>query len=104
MDLKNLASLRQYLTVAEHKAGTLKLKVKASALADPIVKNCLEEFKNTPKPQAILDTKFNLFTQTVTIKYDTNSITPSDIDEILTTQNNERFLALAENYYSKLLA
>lgn len=104
MDFKNLSSLRQYLTVVEHKAGTLKLKVKATALADPIVKNCMEEFKNTPKPQAILDTKFNLFTQTVTIKYDTNSISPHDIDEFMSTQNEERFLALAENYYHKLLA
>lgn len=104
MDLKNLASLRQYLTVVEHKNGTLKLKIKAAALADPIVKTCLEEFKNTPKPQAILDTKFNLFTQTVTIKYDTNSINPQDIDEILSTQNNERFVTLAETYYNKLLA
>lgn len=102
MDFKNLASLRQYLTVAEHKAGTLKLKVKAAALADPIVKNCLEEFKNTPKPQAVLDTKFNLFTQTITIKYDTDSISPQDIDEILSTQNEERFLVLAETYYNKL--
>lgn len=104
MDFKKLSSLRQYLTVVEHKAGTLKLKVKAAALADPIVKNCMEEFKNTPKPQAILDTKFNLFTQTVTIKYDTNSISPHDIDEFMSTQNEERFLALAENYYHKLLA
>lgn len=104
MDFKKLSSLRQYLTVVEHKAGTLKLKVKATALADPIVKNCMEEFKNTPKPQAILDTKFNLFTQTVTIKYDTNSISPHDIDEFMSTQNEERFLALAENYYHKLLA
>lgn len=104
MDFKKLASLRQYLTVTEHKAGTLKLKVKASALTDPIVKTCIEEFKNTPKPQAILDTKFNLFTQTVTIKYDTNSITPQDIDEIMNTQNEERFAALAETYYNKLLA
>lgn len=104
MDLKNLASLRQYLTVAEHKAGTLKLKVKASILTDPVAKNCMEEFKNTPQPQAILDTKFNLFTQTVTIKYDTSSIAPQDIDEILSTQNDARFLALAETYYNKLLA
>ena len=104
MDLKNLSSLRQYLTVTEHKTGTLKLKVKATALADPIVKNYLEEFKNTPKPKAILDTKFNLFTQTVTIKYDTNIINPQDIDEIMSTQSSERFLALAETYYYKLLA
>lgn len=104
MELKNLASLRQYLTVVEHKAGTLKLKVKASALTDPIAKNCMEEFKNTPKPQAILDTKFNLFTQTVTVKYDTNTINPQDIDEILSTQNEERFVTLAETYYNKLLA
>lgn len=104
MDLKKLASLRQYLTVAEHKAGTLKLKVKASIISDPVAKSCMEEFKNTPQPQAILDTKFNLFTQTVTIKYDTSSIAPQDIDEILTTPNDERFLVLAENYYNKLLA
>lgn len=104
MNFQNLSSLRQYLTLSEHKAGTLKVKIKASALNDPIVKECIAEFKNTPMPQAILDTKVNLFTQTITIKYDTNSINPQDIDEMFSTQNTQRFTLLAETYYNKLLA
>lgn len=104
MNFQNLASLRQYLTLSEHKAGTLKVKIKASALGDPIVKECLAEFKNTPMPKAILDTNVNIFTQTITIKYDINSINPEDIDELFNTPNEERFILLAENYYNKLLA
>ena len=96
MNFQNLSSLRKYLTLTEHKAGTLKVKIKASALGDPIVKDCIAEFKNTPMPKAILDTN--------TIKYDTNSINPQDIDEIFNTQSEERFTLLAENYYHKLLA
>lgn len=104
MNFQNLSSLRKYLTLIDHKAGTLKVKVKASALGDPIVKECIAEFKNTPMPKAILDTKFNLIMQTITIKYDTNSINPQDINEIFNTQSEERFTLLAENYYNKLLA
>lgn len=104
MNFQKLSSLRKYLTLAEHKAGTLKVKIKASALGDPIVKDCIAEFKNTPMPKAILDTNINLFTQTITIKYDTNSINPQDVDEIFSTQSEERFTLLAENYYNKLLA
>lgn len=104
MNFQNLSSLRKYLTLTEHKTGTLKVRIKASALGDPIVKDCIAEFKNTPMPKAILDTNVNLFTQTITIKYDTNSINPQDIDEIFNTQSEERFTLLAENYYNKLLA
>lgn len=104
MNFQNLSSLRQYLTLTEHKAGTLKVKIKASALTDPIVKECIAEFKNTPMPKAILDTSVNIFTQTVTIKYDTDSINPQDIDEIFTTQDENRFTLLAETYYNKMLA
>lgn len=45
MNFQNLSSLRKYLTLTEHKAGTLKVKIKASALGDPIVKDCIAEFK-----------------------------------------------------------
>ena len=45
MNFENLASLRNYLSVSEHKAGTITLKVKASAISDPAVKNIIAEFK-----------------------------------------------------------
>lgn len=104
MNFQNLSSLRKYLTLCEHKNGTLKVKIKASALSDPIVKECMAEFKNTPMPKAILGTNVNIFTQTITIKYDTNSINPQDIDELFNTPSEERFTLLAETYYNKMLA
>ncbi len=104
MNKASLAALRRYLTLAEHKAGTIKLKIAFAALSDPKVQELIAEFKNKPMPKAILDTKVNIFTQTITIKYDTDSIKADDFEEILTTKNEERFLQLAEEYHAKLLA
>ncbi|MDE5682204.1 MAG: hypothetical protein K2I05_07760 [Mailhella sp.] len=104
MNFENLASLRNYLSVSEHKAGTIKLKVTAAAVSDPAVKNIIAEFKGRSMPKAILDIKFNFFTQAVEIKYDTQSIRPEDIEEFLTTQDPKRFLQLAESYYASLTA
>lgn len=104
MNKASLAALRRYLTLAEHKAGTIKLKIAFAALSDPKVQELIAEFKNKPMPKAILDTKVNIFTQTITIKYDTDSIKADDFEEILTTKNEERFLQLAEKYHAKLLA
>lgn len=104
MNFANLSALRKYLTLQEHKNGTIKLKVAFSALSDPKVQEVMAEFKNKSVPQAILDTKVNIFTQTITIKYDTNSIKPNDFEELLTTKDENRFLCLAEEYHAKLLA
>lgn len=104
MNLASLAVLRNYLTLVEHKAGTIKVKVAFSALSDPKVKEIIAEFKNQKMPKAILDTKINIFTQTITITYDTNSINSNDFEELLTTKDEERFLRLAEEYHAKLLA
>ncbi len=80
MNFENLASLRNYLSVSEHKAGTITLKVKASAISDPAVKNIIAEFKGRSMSK------------------------PEDIEELLTTQDPKRFLQLAESYYSSLTA
>lgn len=104
MNLASLSALKKYLTVQEHKNGTIKLKVAFSALSDPKVQEIMAEFKNKSMPQAILDTKVNIFTQTLTIKYDINCINPNDFEEILTTGDENRFLQLAEKYHAKLLA
>lgn len=104
MNLASLAVLRNYLTLAEHKAGTVKVKVAFSALSDPNVQKVIAEFKNQKMPKAILDTKVNIFTQTITIKYDTDCINANDFEELLTTKDEERFLRLAEEYHAKLLS
>lgn len=104
MNLQDLSCLRKYVTLAEHKPGTIKLKIAFAAASDPKVKELMAEFRGKTMPKAILDTKVNIFTQTVSIAYDPNEITPSDFEEILTTKDDSRFLALAEQYGNKFLS
>lgn len=103
MNLQNLSCLRKYVTLAEHKAGTIKLKIAFAAASDPKVKELMAEFRGKSLPKAILDTKVNIFTQTLSITYDTSEIAPKDFEEILTTKDDDRFLALAEHYHNKFL-
>ena len=104
MDLQSLSVLRKYIKVVDHKAGTIKLKVALSALSDPTVKQIMAQFKNNELPKAILGTQINIFTQTLTLKYNTSIIDQKEFEEILTTQDNDKFLSLAEKYHSILTA
>ncbi len=103
MNFANLSDLRKYISIAEHKPGTIKLKISFSAVSDPKVKEIIAEFKNQNLPKAVLDTKINIFTQTIAIKYDTALINPDDFAELLTTKNEDRFKQLAEQYYASLM-
>ncbi len=104
MDLQSLSVLRKYINVVDHKTGSIKLKVAMSALSDPTVKKIIAQFKDNKLPKAILDTHINIFTQTLTLKYDISIIDPKDFEEILATKDNTKFLSLAEKYHSILTA
>ncbi len=104
MDLQSLSVLRKYIKVVDHKAGSIKLKVAFAALSDPKVKQIMAQFKEHKLPKAILDTQINIFTQTLTLKYDITIIDQKEFEEILTTKDENKFLSLAEKYHSILTA
>ncbi len=104
MDLQALIALRKYLTINKHNNGEIQLAVSMKVLADNEVMELVKNMKNRKMPKAILGSKFDLFSRKIVLKYDVNSIIPSEFDEILTTRDKKRFEELASKYNEILSA
>lgn len=87
MDFDYLFRARKYLTVSRHEAGSLKLKVNPAILGDPALKNIP---KPDSLPNGILDVNLSVFTMSVSLKYDTAVIPEHLVDELFTTQDENR--------------
>lgn len=93
MDLRVLAELRDYLTVKQHTPGRLKVKVNLAIRNHPK----LPELQNTAKggSSAIKKTNLNIFTQTLTIDYDSSMLPFEALQELLSSDDPNRIALLA---------
>lgn len=93
MDLRVLAELKEFLTVKQHTPGRLKVKVDLAVRNHPK----LPELQNAAKggSSAITKTNLNIFTQTLTVDYDSSILPFEELNELLTIDNPERIAQLA---------
>lgn len=93
MDLRVLAELKEYLTVKQHTPGRLKVKV------DLAIKNHpkLPELQNAAKGgnSAIKKTNLNIFTQILTVDYDSVMLPFEALQELLSSNDQDRIAQLA---------
>ncbi len=102
MDLQSITALRKYLNISKHEPGQISIKFSLALLSDQNAMKTIKENKTTPK--AILKSDLNLFSRTLTVKYDSAVIDPNDLTEILTPRDRKTFDALAEKYQTILSA
>lgn len=102
MDFKILMALREYLSVAHHVPGRIRLKFSMGLLKDKDALKLISEFENSPVPPAVKDARINKMARSVVIEYDKNVIDPAKLDEVLKTKNTARFETLAAELENKL--
>jgi hypothetical protein len=93
MDLRVLAELKEYLTIKQHTPGRLKVKVSLAIRNHPK----LPELQNAAKggSSAIKKTNLNIFTQTLTVDYDSTMLPYDALQELLSSDDPDRIALLA---------
>ncbi|SKA66586.1 heavy-metal-associated domain-containing protein [Desulfobaculum bizertense] len=93
MNFEWLLKARDYLRIASHSSGTLKIKVNPAILSSP-------EFSKLPKfdemPKGVDDVKVSIFTQTITIRYQPDVIPSALLDELFTADEERGSAILAD--------
>ncbi len=96
MDLSLLMDCRDYLSVAHHIPGRLRLRFSLAVLADPRAMDLLASARAACLPPALRGVRVNAPARSVVIEYDPAVIAPDLLEEALTTQDKGRFRILAE--------
>ncbi|XPV75060.1 MAG: HMA2 domain-containing protein [Desulfovibrio sp.] len=102
MDFELLLGMRGHVAVAHHVPGRIRLKVSISALADPRVKSMIKNTSSHALPRGVKNYRVNFFSRSVVVEYDQGVIDPSNLNEVLTTNDQARFELLAENFKTLL--
>lgn len=102
MDLRVLAELKEYLTVKQHTPGRLKVKVDLNIRNHPK----LPELQNAAKDGSavIKKTNLNIFTQTLTVEYDSSLLPYEGLQELLTSNDADRVTELAAGLMENVTA
>ncbi|NJB67336.1 hypothetical protein GGQ74_000976 [Desulfobaculum xiamenense] len=99
MDFDSLFKARDYLRVTSHTPGDLRIKVNPAILSTP-------GFSQMPKfdtlPNGIDDVKVNIFTQTLTVRYQPEVIAPELLDELLVTTDAARGRVIVDDLQQRL--
>ncbi len=98
MNLQNIAGLRKYMSITDHKPGCISLKFAMQILSDAAAMEIINQSKGIPVPKAILKTKLNLFLRTLVVRYDMDAIDADELNEIITTTDRLRFNELIVKY------
>lgn len=103
MDFKLLMELRQYLSVAHHVPGRIRVKFSLKLLGDPRAKKAMDQAGTKNLPPAVYSTRLNPLGRSVVIEYDPEAVDPNALAELLTTSDNARFEELAKELKEVLL-
>lgn len=100
MDFETIASLRKYLTVKHSLPGRLRIKFSAAIMKDP---EALKLAQSPPeKPDALIDTKLNIFSRTLLIEYEADRLNPAFLEELIETDDDQRAAELVQALHNQL--
>jgi len=103
MDFNLLMEFRQYLTVAHHVPGRIRVKFSLKLLGDPRAKQVVDSAGTRELPPAIRSIRFNALGRSVVVEYDTDALDPGKLEELLTTRDSARFEELVTEFQDELL-
>lgn len=100
MNFSTIATLRKYLTVKHSLPGRIRIKFALAIMSDP---EALKLAQSPPDmPAAVTDTKINIFSRTLLIEYDADQVSPALLEELVTTDNDDRAAEIVEELHSTL--
>ena len=94
MKLRDFLELRDMISIAEHKAGRIVMRVSPRVLSHPAA-GSLKSLARGELPAGVLKVAMNIFTASLAIDYDPERIASADLEEFLTSADAERVRALA---------
>lgn len=98
MNLGDLITLRDCLSVAHHVPGRLRLRFSLKLLADPRAHRLLEASNAGAKVPGLRGYRLNAPARSVIIEYDPAVINPAKLGEALSTRDATRLAALVEEF------
>lgn len=101
MKIKDLLQLRSFFTIKEHTPGNLVIAVNPRILGFPHLKE-LKELAREHKGKDLGKVRFNLFTMSLGIEYDTARIDSAVLDSFLTNPDDAQVLDEAVAFASTL--
>ena len=93
MDLNKINQLRQYLKLAHHLPGRIRIKFNPAISGSREANKFLNDFKSLPW---INDFRINYLACSVIIEYDKGKINPYSIQEFFTTDDSNRLQAIID--------
>jgi len=99
MDLRLLAELKEFLTVKQHTPGRLKVKVDLSIRNHPKLPELQQAAKGGSA--VIKKTNLNIFTQTLTVDYDSTILPFAGLQEMFASDDPDRIAELATELMAK---
>ncbi len=96
MDFQLLMELREHLSVAHHVRGRIRLRFSLGLLTDGRAMGLLASAKGAPLPAAVRGVRLNVAARSVVLEYDPEIVQPRVLEEVLTTDDENRFRVLAE--------
>ncbi|BCS88110.1 HMA2 domain-containing protein [Pseudodesulfovibrio sediminis] len=100
MDFATIASLRKYLSIKHSLPGRIRIKFALAIMEKP---EALALAQSPPEmPDAVTETKLNILSRTLLIEYDAERVSPSLLEELVTTDNDDRAAEIVKELHGIL--
>ena len=97
MTRQQLLELRSLLTIAHHIPGRLRLKLDPRIREHPAA-DVLRRLDTQRQDTGLMDVRINPVARSLVLGYDAGRISPSVLEDFLTSPNMERVNQLADNF------
>jgi hypothetical protein len=101
MNFHKLIDLENYLDVAHHVPGRIRVKFSPMILTKPAALAAMKEHRELPK--AILAARVNMTARSVVIEYNTEEISPEIIEELIQGKDKSKKVEIITGLYGKLM-
>lgn len=102
MDFATIATLRKYLSIKHSLPGRIRIKFALGIMKDP---EALALAQSPPEmPDAVTETKLNIFSRTLLIEYDAEQVPSALLEELITTDDDDRAAEIVEELHNSLFA
>ncbi len=102
MDFATIASLRKYLSIKHSLPGRIRIKFSLGIMNDP---EALQLAQTPPEmPDAVTNTELNVFSRTLLIEYDADRVPPALLEELISTDCDDRAAEVVTELHGLLYA
>lgn len=102
MDFETIARLRKYLSIKHNLPGRIRIKFSTAIMKDP---EALKLAQSPPDmPDGVKEAKVNIFSRTLLLEYDADLVPPVLLEELISTEDDDRAAEIVAELHDKLFA